>query len=108
VLFKKGRDIIASTSGIRGSSSRKVAREILEKTRQQVSHMTVHRDRYRQGLKPLHVIAKPLKTKTHVEDRKWLGNFVDNWTEEDFLNIAPSDEFYIYVVRKSNHQNDRI
>jgi len=34
--------------------------------------------------------------------------FVDDWTEEDFLHVAPSDEFYIYVVRKPNHQNDRI
>ncbi|CAF4830585.1 unnamed protein product, partial [Rotaria sp. Silwood2] len=95
-------------SGVSGNSSRKVAKEILEKTKQRVSYVTVHRERHRQGLKPFHVIAKPLKTSTHNEDRKWLANFVANWTEEDFMHIAPSDEFYIYVIRKPNHQNDRI
>jgi hypothetical protein len=80
----------------------------LEKTRQRVSHVTVHRERHRQGLKSFHVIAKPLKTNTHIEDRKWLANFVADLTEEDFLHVAPSDEFYIYVVRKPNHQNNRI
>ena len=24
------------------------------------------------------------------------------------MHVAPSDEFYIYVIRKPNHQNDRI
>ena len=70
--------------------------------------MTVYNERYRQGLKSFHVIAKPLKTNTHMEDRKWFANFVADWTEEDFLHVAPSDEFYIYVVRKPYHQNDRI
>ncbi len=108
VLSQESKNIITSASGVRGNSSRKIAREILEKTRQRVSHMTVNRERHRQGLKPFHVIAKPLKTNTHIEDRKWLANFVADWTEEDFLHVAPSDEFYIYVVRKPNHQNDRI
>ncbi len=43
-----------------------------------------------------------------MEDRKWLANFVGDWTEEDFLNIAPPNEIYIYVIGKPNHQNDRI
>lgn len=80
----------------------------MEKTGQRVSHVTVHNERHRQDLKPLHVIAKPLKTNTHIEDRKWLANFVADWTEEDFLHTPPSDEFYIYVIRKANYQNDRI
>jgi transposase len=93
VLSQESKNIIASASGIRSNSSRKVARKILEKTRQQVSYSTVRRERHRQGLKPFHVISKPLKTNTHIEDRKWLANFVADWTEEDFLHIAPSDEF---------------
>lgn len=108
VLSQESKDVISSASGVRGNSSRKVAREILEKTKQRVSRMTVNRERHRQGLKPFHVIAKPLKTNTHIEDRKWLANYVANWTEEDFMHVAPSDEFYIYVIRKPNHQNDRI
>jgi hypothetical protein len=70
--------------------------------------MTIHNERYRQGLKPFHVIAKLLKTNTHIEDRKWLAKFVDDWTEEDFMNMAPSDEFFVYATRKPNHKNDRI
>ena len=72
-----------------------------------MSYVTVHHERHRQDLKPFHVIPKPLKT-THIEDRKWLANFVANWTEEHFMHIAPLDEFYIYVIRKPNRQNDRI
>lgn len=108
VLSQESKDIITSASGVRNSGSRRVARDILERTKQRVSHVTVHRERYRQGLKPFHVVAKPLKTNTHIENRKWLADFVADWTEEDFLHIAPSDEFYIYVIRKPNHQNDRI
>lgn len=85
-----------------------MAREILEKTGQRVSYSTVRRERHRQGLTPFHVISKSLKTITHVEDRVWLANFVADWTEEDFLHMVPSDEFCIYVIRKPNHQNDRI
>ncbi|CAF1483663.1 unnamed protein product [Adineta ricciae] len=108
VLSQESRNIVASASGVRSSGSRKVAREILEKTGQKVSYSTARRERQRQGLKPFHVILKPLKTVTHVEDREWLANFVTGWTEEDFLHMAASDEFYIYVIRKPNHQNDRI
>ncbi|CAF4138404.1 unnamed protein product, partial [Rotaria sp. Silwood2] len=108
VLTQESKSIVASASSFRNSSCRRVASEILEKTKQRVSHVTIYNERHRQGLKPFHVIAKPLKTNTHIEDRKWLANFVADWTEEDFLHIAPSDEFYIYVVRKPNHQNDRI
>ncbi|CAF3440627.1 unnamed protein product, partial [Rotaria sp. Silwood2] len=55
ILSQDSKDIITSASDIRGRSSRKVTREILEKTGQRVSHMTVYRERYRQGLKPFHV-----------------------------------------------------
>jgi hypothetical protein len=108
VLSQESKNIIASAGGTRSNSSRKVPREILEKTRQQVHYSTIHRERHRQGLKPFHIISKPLKTNTHIEDQKWLANFVAHWTEEDFLHMAPSDEFSIYAIRKRNHQNDRI
>ena len=31
-----------------------------------------------------------------------------HWTEEDFLHLVPSDEFYVWTVRRPNYQNDRI
>jgi hypothetical protein len=33
---------------------------------------------------------------------------VADWSEEDFLNIAASDEFFVYAIRRPNYQNDRI
>ena len=45
ILSEVSKNIIASASGVRGSSCRKVAREILEKTGQRVSHVTVYRER---------------------------------------------------------------
>jgi hypothetical protein len=30
------------------------------------------------------------------------------WTTEDFLHLAPSDEFFIWSIRKPNFQNDRV
>ena len=63
VLSQENKNMIASASGIRSNSSRKVAREILEKTRQKVSYSTVRRERLRQGSKPFHVISKPLEDK---------------------------------------------
>ena len=62
--------MISSARGVRGSSPRKVAREILEKTRQRVNDETICREGHRQELKPVHVVAKPLKTNKHIEDRK--------------------------------------
>ncbi|CAF5165931.1 unnamed protein product, partial [Rotaria sp. Silwood1] len=35
-------------------------------------------------------------------------DWLKNWTEEDFLHLAPSDEFFVWVVRRPNYQNDRI
>jgi hypothetical protein len=37
-----------------------------------------------------------------------LCDWLKDWTEEDFLNLAPSDEFYVWTVRRSNYQNDRV
>ncbi|CAF1095663.1 unnamed protein product [Adineta ricciae] len=48
------------------------------------------------------IAQKPLKSETHISDR------LKDWTGEDFLHLAPSDEFYVWTVRKPNYQNDRI
>ncbi|CAM4805045.1 unnamed protein product [Rotaria magnacalcarata] len=44
-----------------------------------------------EGLKPFHVIPKPLKSETHISDRLWLCDWLKDWT-----------------VRRPNYQNDRI
>ena len=68
--LRRAKNIIVSASSVESSAFRKVAREILEKTGWHVSHVTVHREDYRQGLKPFHVIAKSLKTNMLVEVRR--------------------------------------
>ncbi|CAF5162213.1 unnamed protein product, partial [Rotaria sp. Silwood1] len=90
-LFNSGagisQDIIRKASGRQKNSCSIVAKE---------------------GLKPFHVIPKSLKSETHISDRLWLCDWLKDWTEEDFLHLAPSDEFYVWTVRRPNSQNDRI
>ncbi len=64
--------------------------------------------RKRDELKPFHVISKPFKSQLNIEDRLFFANWLSDWSSEDFLHLAPSDEFFVYSVRKPNHQNDRI
>ena len=35
-------------------------------------------------------------------------NWLKDWTEEDFLHLASSDEFFVRIVRGPNYQNDQI
>ncbi|CAF2920733.1 unnamed protein product, partial [Rotaria sp. Silwood2] len=44
---------------------------------------------------------------TNISDRLWMCNWLKYWTK-DFLHLAPSDEFFFWVVRRPNYQNDRI
>jgi hypothetical protein len=90
------------------SFSVRVARKIVERQKEYVTRCTIDNCRHRMGLKPFHVIRKPLKTETHISDRLWLCDRLKNWTQEDFLHLAPADEFFVWSIRKSNHQNDRI
>jgi len=107
-LSQESREIIAAGSHKKRSGNRKVAQEILQKRGKRVDQSTISRYRTREGLKPFHVVARPLKTQTHIEDRLWFCDWLSDWTEEDFLHLAPSDEFFVYAVRKPNFQNDRI
>ena len=85
-----------------------MAKEILERRGKQITRQTVNNYRNREGLKPFHVIAKPYKSKLNIDDRLFFANWLSDWAEPDFFNLAPSDEFFVYSVRKPNHQNDRI
>jgi hypothetical protein len=107
-LSRAAQDIIREASGRQRKSSSVVAKEIAEKQKEYVTRQTVDNYRRREGLKPFHVISRPLKSETHISDRLWLCDWLKDWTEEDFLHLAPSDEFYVWTVRKPNYQNDRI
>jgi len=38
----------------------------------------------------------------------WFCDWLRDWTQEDFLHLAPSDEFYVWTIRRPNYQNDRV
>ena len=40
-----------------------------------------------------------------MQDRLWLAHWLKNWTTEDLLHLAPTDEFFIWSIRKPNFQN---
>jgi hypothetical protein len=107
-MSQESQAIVLRASHKQRKSCNAVAREILELRGKRVSEATVRRLRNREGLKPLHVIARPLKTETNIADRLWLCNLLTEWTEADFLHLVPSDEFFVWPIRKPNHQNDRI
>lgn len=108
ILSQESRKIIESSSNMQKKSCSQVARKILEDRNKKVDRETVRLYRIRVGLKAFHVTSKPLKTETHIQDRLWLAHWLKNWNEEDFLHLAPSDEFFIWSIRKPNFQNDRI
>jgi hypothetical protein len=107
-LSEESQNIIIMASGKQRRSSSTVAKEIAERQKEYVHRSTIDNYRHKTGLKPFHVIKKPLKTETHISDRLWLRNWLKGWTQEDFLHLAPADEFFVWSIRKPNHQNDRV
>jgi hypothetical protein len=51
---------------------------------------------------------KPMKTELHRDNRLFFCEFLRDWDDNDFMHLAPSDELFVYSVRKPNRQNDRI
>lgn len=46
-------------------------------------------------------------TELNIEDGLSFCNFLRDWSDEDFLHLV-SDDFFVYVTRKPNSQNDDI
>lgn len=107
-LSDASKQIIAGEVGKQKKSIRNLQALLEQERGKKRSHMSIQRELHRMGLKPFHVIRKPLLTDTSRENRLWFARFLSNWTEDDALHLAPSDEFYIYSVRRPNHQNDRV
>jgi hypothetical protein len=108
ILSQESQNLILAASHKQRKSCNNLVLEILEKRGKTVSFMTIYRYRVNLGLKPFHVISKPLKTKTQIEDRLWLCEWLSEWDASDFIHLAPSDEFFVWCVQKPNHMNDRI
>lgn len=111
-LNEHEKRVIRISSGHVGNSCRKLAKKIssrrLGPDGDGPARMTVYRYLKSQQFKPFHVIKKPLKTEQNKEDRLWFCDFLSLWGQDDFLHLACSDEFFIWIQQKPNHQNDRI
>ena len=107
-LSQESKNIVHESSGRRRKSSTNVAKEIQVKRQKVVSRQLVDLYRKRSGLRAFHEIRRPKKSRTNIEDRLWFANFLSEWDEDDFLHVVPSDEFFVYLRRRPNFQNDRI
>ena len=100
--------IIEDNSNKKKRSNKVVAEEILKKRGKEINPRLVGRYRQRLGLTPFHELKKPNITPQNREDRLWFCEYLSNWDEDAFLNLAVSDEFYLYVDRRPNSRNDVI
>lgn len=107
-LSLESREIVDREVRKKKRSVRDLSKILEEERHKDRPKSTVHDHLRRCGFKPFHVVKKPLKTALAVENRLWFANFLRDWDSEDFLHLAPSDEFFIYSVRRPNFQNDRV
>ena len=105
-LSQKSVAIIENNSCRKRRSNSVVAGEIWKKRGKVVNPQLVGDYRKRLGLHPFHEIRKPAITAQNKEDRMWFAGYLSDWDEDAFLNIAACDEFYLYVDRSPNSQND--
>ncbi len=85
-----------------------IIKEIEEVCEKVKSYDCVHRYLRFLGAKPFHQVPSPFISTVNVNDRLWFVNYLSKWDIEDFMNLAPSDEFFIYVSCCPNYQNDWI
>ncbi|CAF2061395.1 unnamed protein product [Rotaria magnacalcarata] len=68
-LSEASQDIIRKASGQQRKSCSVVTKKIAEKQKEYVT---------RRRIKPFHVISKPLKSETHISDRLWLCDWLND------------------------------
>jgi transposase len=107
-LSEESKQILSRETGKRKRSVRYMTALLEEERGKPRARETVRSELHRMGFKPFHTVKKPMKSELNIEDRIWFCAFLRDWGEEDFMHLAPSDEFFVYAVRKPNHQNDRI
>ena len=107
-LSQESKDIILQSLG-REKKSLSDLQDDIERIRGKRKHRSsIHRYLNSIGAKSFHQTTVPKLSEKNVSDRMWFCDFLSEWDVEDFLFLAPSDEFYIYETRKTNFQNDRI
>ena len=107
-LSQESKDIITESFGREKKSLRQFVEEI-ERIRGKKKHVSsIYRFLQSQGATPFHQTTAPKLSEKNVSDRLWFCEYLSEWNIEDFLFLAPSDEFYIYESRRANFQNDRV
>lgn len=89
-------------------SVREIVKEVEKKRGKTRSYGTIYRFLRSEKANAFHIVTKPRISERSRENRLQFCDFLGNWDENDFLHLAPSDEFFVYCERKSNFQNDRI
>lgn len=74
-----------------------------------VSHMTIWRELKRRSFHAYKLFRVPFLTEMNIGHRLLLSEWVlRTWDREDCLRLRPSDEFFLWSIRRPNNQNDRI
>lgn len=107
-LSQESKNIVTSIAGRARKSVRGLVKDIEGQRGKTKSKSSVHRELIKQDLKAFHVIKKPLITERNREDRLTFCDFLRLWDVDDFIHLAPCDEFFIWAIRGPNPQNDRI
>lgn len=107
-LSLESQEIITSGLAKERKSIRGLQKEIERVRGKKKSTTTIHRFLHSIGAQAFHQTPAPRISEKNKEDRLWFCDFLKNWDEDDFLFLAPSDEFFVYEDRRPNFQNDRI
>ena len=89
-------------------SVRAIVKEVERIRRKPRSYGTVYRFLREEKARAFHQISKPKITELGAANRLLFCEFMREWNKDDFMFLAPSNEFYIYAEQKPNYQNDRI
>ena len=107
-MCQESRAIILRGSRQRKKNCAALSKEIEQRIGKKWSREVIRLFRNRQGLSAWHEIPKPQKTELNIDDRLWFADYLRDWDLDSFLHLAVSDEFFVYVIRRPNFQNDRV
>ena len=82
--------------------------DLQQRRKKKHSYGTVYNFLREEKAKAFHIVSKPKISARSVENRLQFCDYLRDWDENDFMHLAPSDEFFVYAERKFNFQNDRI
>ena len=73
----------------------KIVSEVSRARRKKKSYRTVYRFLKEEKTRAFHIVTKPKISEKGVINRLDFCEFLQDWDENDFLHLAPSDEFFV-------------